>query len=92
MHFRECNANTDNTRHSQSQAGYCAFHSNAQEKLFDEKEKQPTFWSHLQIPNVISWSMNSIQFYTTYERINDKAYRGILAVVKNKNQGHKLNS
>lgn len=36
--------------------------------------------------------MNSIQFYTTYERINDKAYRGILAVVKNKNQGHKLNS
>lgn len=66
-------------------------HSNAQEKLFDEK-MQPTYWSHLQIPNVISWSMNSIQFYTTYERINNKAYRGILAVVKNKNQGHKLNS
>lgn len=56
------------------------------------KKKQPTFWSHLQIPNVISWSMNSIQFYTTYERINNKAYRGILAVAKNKNQGHKLNS
>lgn len=36
------------------------------------------------MPNVISWSMNSIQFYTTYERIDDKAYRGILAVVKNK--------
>lgn len=30
----------------------------------------------------ISWSMNSIQFYTAYERIKDKAYRGILAVVK----------
>lgn len=34
-----------------------------------------------------SWSMNSIQFYTTYERIKDKAYRGILAVVKIKTKG-----
>lgn len=35
----------------------------------------------------LSWSMNSIQFYTTYERIKDKAYRGILAVVKIKTEG-----
>lgn len=38
-----------------------------------------------------SWSMNSIHllYNITYERIKDKAYRGILAVVRLKTKGTK---
>ena len=49
--------------------------------------KQPTFWSHLQTPNNLVGQWTLYTYYTTHERIRDKAYRGILAVVRVKTKG-----
>lgn len=79
-HLYECNANTDDTRHSQSQAGCCSRHSSARWKSVYGK-KQPHFGLIYRYPTFQLVN----EFYTilyNYERIKDKAYRGILAVVK----------
>lgn len=52
-----------------------------------KRSNPPTFWSHLQTPNNLVGQWILYIYYTTYERIKDKAYRGILAVVRIKTKG-----